>query len=801
MARIRGVLATHLPFEDALMPLIRFIPILVALLVVTTACSSGRPKADVWPTVDALPSGPPSDLDVRASATSLRRASDGFLYIVGGIPDSAASGSTFHARYSGEWPLADLPRPALARGTVLRTFGDEAAIVSLDYQFPNASLEGLEISWDTPTTDEKMGKGIATVLEANAGPNTDLRLDVGTDVGVQPGDIYAIMKPATEIDDPTDVQVPRRLTNICLVDSVADESATCRLWRGSRYLIGSGITKVGDDALFLEHTFGREPRKARIAISKVEGDDGGARDALVKLFREYVESIPNSNIEVVDADFTVDATREDFYRYDQGFEHEGIPTLIVGASIEEKDGKRRFMLNYTGTGPISGPGMVAAPPEHGVAAGTVDNLDPYVLRAFVGTVFGGVLVYRGQTSEALMHLHLLLRDDTMVGPLRWHVRDQYAMRWAALGNTDLSIWLVQEDERVAQSRDDQQAYLNALGTRVRLLDMVGQSDAAVEASAEFLAALESKKPSVSWLSAVAMHAEMLTAAGDLESAQKSVDRLLKACPSGCNGDLNMLLGGVFWSLPDDADEYRTELLDELVRMAKDSPTERLAAVRMYQGILKLRDETYDEALIDFLEAERLFDEVNDLSGVSRAKFYNFVTQLRRQEPQKAFETALESLEATRELRDFDSAARTYEALTGLYRNLDPNAQPGPYLAAAKDVMLAAIRSQLARGDFGGAAGSFFSLGVFLVRIGELDDSQAVLQQGVLFAIRSAKFDVASLAHLYLGLIARAKGDEEMFYDEIGRAKTMGGISDDPSILETIEEALKPPEPEAPTQVL
>jgi tetratricopeptide (TPR) repeat protein len=298
-----------------------------------------------------------------------------------------------------------------------------------------------------------------------------------------------------------------------------------------------------------------------------------------------------------------------------------------------------------------------------------------------------------------------------------------------------------------------------------------------------------------------MHAEMLTSAGEVAAARKAVARLFSACPNGCNGDLNMLLGGVFWSLPEGENEYRNELLEQLVRMAQAATADRLGGVRLYQGIIKLGDEAYDDALIDFLEAERLFKESNDLTGVARAKFYHFITQLRRNEPQKAFETALESIEATRELRDFDSAARTYEALTSLYRNLDPNAQPGPYLAAAKDVMLAAIETQLARGDFSGAAGSLFSLGVFLVRVGQLDDSKQILRQSVVFGIRSANFEVVALSHLYRGLVARVQGDQEMFIDEIRRARRMGALADDPAILETIDEALKPPEPEAPTQVL
>lgn len=776
--------------------------LVVTLVAMSVACGTSRPQVDVWPQVDALPSSPPSDLDVKAAASTLRRAGDGYLYVVGGIPDAVDVGSTFHARYSGDWPLNDLPRPALARGTVLRRYDDQAAVVSLDYQFPSAELEGLEISWDEATTDEKMGKGLGTVLEVEAGPNTDLRLDVGTDVGVQTGDIYAIVKPAAEPSEATDVQVPRRLTNICLVDEVADETSTCRLWRGSRFLIGAGVPNVGDEILFMEHTFGRKPRPARILIAQIEGDEEGTiRETLTNLFQKYSESVTNANLTVETSDRSVDATREDFFRYDREFPHGGVPTILVGASIVDTGDGESLMLNYTGIGPASGPGMFAAPPEGGVSAGPPNDLDAYVLRAFAGTAWGGVQVLRGQTSEALMHLHLMLRDKSVYGPLRWHIRDQYAMRWAALGNTDMSIWLVAEDEAAAQADDDQKAYLNALGTMVRLLERVGQTEAAVGAAREYLDARQGDKPSSTWLSAVAMYAEMLTANDEIEEAKEWVDVLLGACPDGCGGDLNSLLSGVYWTLPEEEDSYREELLERFADFVPEDANERQASVRYLQGINALQDERFDDALIAFLEAERLFDEADHLPGVSRAKFYNFVTQLRREEPQKAFETAIESLETTRELRDFESAARTYEVLANLYMNLAPDAQPGPYLAAAQDVMLSAVKSQLARGDFAGAADSFFSLGVFLVKVGQLDRAQSILQQGILFAIRSASFDVAAMSHLYLGLIARNKGDQETFLDEINRARVMGSIADDPSILETIEEALKPPEPEAPTQVL
>src|SRR5690606_1476051 len=116
-------------------------------------------------------------------------------------------------------------------------------------------------------------------------------------------------------------------------------------------------------------------------------------------------------------------------------------------------------VNYTGVGPAVGPGMVAAPPEGGVDLGPVDNLSADDLRAFASVLWSSVLVYRGQTSEALMHLHLALNDRTVRGPARWHARDQYAMRWAALDYVEQALWLVLQDEAVAKKRGDRRAFL------------------------------------------------------------------------------------------------------------------------------------------------------------------------------------------------------------------------------------------------------------------------------------------------------------------------------------------------------
>jgi tetratricopeptide (TPR) repeat protein len=708
------------------------------------------------------------------------------------------------ARYSGDWPLQDLPRPALAKGWILKRYNGGVALASIEYKLPDSEVDGLEITWESPDEIDELGKGLARVASLDPAERSDIELGIGQSLGAQPGDIYAILEPVKRVDDAHSLQLARRLLGICLVDTVAEDSSTCRLWRGSALVPSKRPIAVGDSALFLEHTYGRAPRQALIQIASIEGDDGNlVRDTLRDAFSGYLKSFPMPNATVDTVEESFDATSMDFHRNDTALEYEGHPQVVVGGSIVERDGVEHLVINYTGIGPAVGPGMVAAPPEGGVDLGPVDSLDANDVRALAGVVWAAVLVYRGQTSEALVHLHLVLSDRSVTGPFRWHARDQYAMRWAALGFVDQALWLVLEDERVAAQANNERAYLNAMGTRVRLYDLLELPAQAARASKQYLERREQfgEKDS-GWVSAVGMHAEMLLADGRVDEAQAVLKGLRENCPKGCEGDLGVMLAGAYWAAPEEESELRAALLEDIVHLAQEGSTERMASARTYQGLAALRDDRLEDALIAFLEAERLYGESNNLPGVARTKYFMFLAELGRQEPQKAFELAIESIERDRELGDFASAARTYERLAALYTNFNPQTKPGPWLGAARDVLTATVQAQLARGAYGKTSEGLFGLGAFLLRLGNLDSARNTLQRGVLFAIRSTRFDIAAMCHLWLGLIAREANDPETFRDEIHRAQVMAEISDDPSVMEAIQRALEPSDqPDDPTQLL
>lgn len=784
----------------------RSILLLACLLVLSigAGCKSVGARADdPWPRVDALPDAPPSDLDTSAPATILRQGSDGFVYVVGGLPDDVATGQSFVARYSGDWPLQDLPRPALAAGWILKRYDGGVALASVEYKLPEAEVDGLEITWESREQLDELGKGIASVEALQPAERSDVSLGVGGSLGAQPGDIYAILEPVRTVDDAQSLQLARRLLGICLVDNVAEDESTCRLWRGSSLVPGKRPIVVGDSALFLEHTYGRSPREATIQVASIEGDDGDLiRDTLRDALAGYLTSFPQPHASVTTVEQSFDATSIDFHRAEDELDYTGAAQTVVAGSIVERDGAKHLVVNYTGVGPAVGPGMVAAPPEGGVDLGSIDALEADDLRALAGVVWGAVLVYRGQTSEALVHLHMMLSDRRVRGPFRWHARDQYAMRWAALGFVEHALWLVSEDERVAARANDQRAFLNAMGTRVRLYDLLELPKEALRASGDYLERREKLGKDSGWVSAVGMHAEMLLTDGRVEDALRVLEELRQKCPDGCNGDLGVMLSGAYWAAPEDADELRTRLLEDIVDLAQTGSTERMASARTYQGLAALRDERLEDALIAFLEAERLYGESQNLPGIARTNYFMFLAELGRQEPQKAFERAIESIEQDRELGDFESAARTYERLAGMYTNFNPQTKPGPWLGAARDVLTATVQAQLARGSYGKTSEGLFGLGAFLLRLGNLDSARNTLQRGVLFAIRSTRFDIAAMCHLWLGLIARENNDPETFRDEIHRAQVMAEISDDPSVMEAIRRALEPSEePDDPTQLL
>ncbi len=788
-----------------------FAALLLSMLVSFGCGTTSQTRADLWPTPDALPDEPPSDLNTEAPAALLRAGSDGFVYVVG-MDEDVELGTPFLGRYSGEWPVRDVSRPTLVSGRLVQTYGDGVGLVHLSYTVPDAEADGLEVAWETEPIADNLGKGRAQITSVAESPSRNIELSIGTDQGVRAGDFYALLHDplsASAADEgeadqvePIDMQLSRRLAGVCMVQEVQDASATCVRWGASNRHPGVQNAREGDEAVFLEHTFGAAPREGVIQVATVTDGDESVQSALVAAMETYLESVTEPHVSVEATDAALDATAEDFYDVSDEVEPREGPQMVIGLSVVEIDGERRLIGNYTGAGAAAGPGMVAAPPERGVDLGPADSPDADRVESFVATVWAGMLVYRGQTSEALVQLHRMLGDPKLEGPLRWHARDQFAMRWGALGNYRESLWLVLEDETVATQKDDRQAWLNALGTRVRLYDFLDLPARAISTARRYLEAREQDKPGTSWRSALAMYAEMLMADERTEDALEVVEQLQEACPEGCDGELVSHISGIYWSVPTEETEARRDLLDFIIDNTDDDKPGQVASTRLYQGLYAMGTEDYTQALVAFLEAERLYGKQKNLSGQARAAYFAFLAELSRGNPQEAYNKAEEAQELERELNDYRSLAEIYSRMSVLYTNPEFLEKPGPYLGAASRVLTNAVESQVAMGDFGGAAENLLGLGGFMLKIGKGAQARSALTEAIGYAISFKRFDVAALAHLYLGIIAQQQGDMETFQDQIQKAQMMAELSDDPEIQEAIDNALSPDqEEEPPTQLL
>lgn len=797
---------------------------ILGIALASSACSgSGERVEDPWPTMSALPAGAPADLQPEAadtdasSAPRLLRGSDGFIY-ASGLDDSAEVGRAFLARYGGTWPVPDAERPVLAAGRLVEVYEGGVGLVHLTYTRPKAEIDGLRVTWEPAEQNTErpnytaLGKALGHIVEVGAEGSRRLTLSIGTEDGVRKGDFYALLadplstsngpKGAAKEDPAVMLQLSRRLSGVCMIKEVSDSQSVCHRWSGSGMLGRLAEPTVGQQALFLEHTFGAAPRKAVIQVASLENGDKAIQGKLADSMREFLGSLTEPTASVETIPLTLDPSATNFYRLIEGVERVDAPQVIIGAAIKSVDGEDHLIVNYAGLGSPAGAGMVAAPPTGGVDLGPVDALDSERLRAFHATVWAGVLVYRGQTSEALLLLDQLLNYPALTGPLRWHARDQYAMRWGALGHYREALWLVLQDEAVAAQNDDRDAHLNALGTRVRLYDFLDLPQRAVESARAYLDARTGEKPDSTWRSAVGMYAEMLMADAQVDAALAQVKLLEDACPDGCAGDLVSYLAGIFARVPSEQNEVRVDLFNRMEALGEDASPEYQAGIRIYQGLMALRADAFTQGLIAFLEAERLYKKVYNLSGQARALYFASVADMGRDEPQSAYERALQSQQLQMELNDFAASAELFKHMSALYTNPDFLQNPGRFLGGARQVLGGGVEAGLAMGDLGLAGEALLSFGSFQLKIGMEAQARETLSQAAALGTLSARFDLAALAHLYSAALARQSGDAAGFQREISRAQLMAELSQNPAIIEAVDEMINIEAPaEIPTQLL
>lgn len=759
-----------------------------------SGCATTTSEAG-WPAVD-VQARPPEKAE-RGEA-GIERGADGQLYLVGYEGEEVSIGARVIGRLGGEWPLQS-EAPAL--------FGAEVVEVGQGYQrlqplymIPETDLDALDVEISDDEELLRVGKGIGRVGDIDYTGPTHLTIDLGQREGVQAGDFYAIF------DDPQgesarSYQLTRRFIGVCMIVDRGETSSACRLWQGHPAYEWSGVIEAGKMALFLEPTFGRAPREAVILVNRLE--DAATQERIESMLRTYLERIPGTKIGLEVIDEAVDPQEVPFYRWNQRI-HREEPAVLLGLGLVTRNGKTHLHVNYTGIGPAVGPGMVAAPPEGGIDLGEVGDLGMASVSGLAAVVSGAVMVYRGENALALSHFNEALQSETLQGVLRWHARDQYLMRWAAMDRLEEALWLVAEDQAVAISRgQDERAYQNALGTAVRLFERIESYEQAQELAAEYLEARAEDRPQAAYLSARAMYAEMAMLAGATEEAEASTGELMQLCPDGCSGDLVSYLAGIFWSAYTqlDQEDFNDRLLARMVEVGQ-SDSEVMAGARMLQGWQFLATKDYEQALIAFLESERLYRQSNLPYGEARSQFYIALVQIARQEYQDAFERAMVAMEYMEAVGDVRTRARILERISAIYFDLSEISRSDNYLGAAVRVFGEGVEAQLALGNYKLAAEGSFGFGRFMFQVRQFEQARGSLARSVILGLKVGHYETVALSHLFLAMIAREEGDQATFEAEVGRARLMAELAGDPMINEVIESVISPGQgPEDPTQLL
>lgn len=763
--------------------------ILVSVLVfLATGCKTLRgpgPRVD-WPEAQALPDAPPESLETESKGgLKLVEAEDGFVYAVGDLSDVEA-GDTFEARYGGDWPFEQKP-PVLGIGQVVRNYSG-AALVQLLYERPDVEVDGAVVNPVEEVSNRAVGKGLAKVESVEKGT---VKTSLGAKVGVKKGDVYGVLSAKSRLGTS---QLSQQLRGMCVVSSVSAGGSECRPIAGNEHHPSATSLSPGQRLVFLTHRL--QPSDSQSAIVELAGVEGGAnshRGDVKEVFEAYFDGLKNPTVDMKTLDESFDATRLDFYRIEQERKLADRPQILVGLSVDKRGGQRRLIANYTGLGSPWGPGMVAAPPKGGVDLGPASSPDPVKLKQLASTVWIAALVYRGQNARALLHLKQMLQDGDFAGPFRWHLRDQFAMRWGAFGYYREALWLVEQDEAIAINRE---ARLNAFGTRVRLYDYIGESKTAVEEARRYFDEYKDQRPNILYRSALGMYAEMLMANGQTSKAVQKVYELEDMMAGTDNGrEFRTTVAGVFWAMPkrvkegDGLSDVEREVLDVLTKHESKRSDGEMAVIRFYQGVKYLRSGDPEQALIGFHESARLYNKLNEISGLARSKFVALLAELDRRKPQRAFETGREVEQLEKRMGDYEGVARIYRHLISLYTDPEFRKKPGEWMRSATGVLTTNIEQELTLGRVGKAADGMLTLGSFRMRYDQISKSKTTFKRAIQMAVSSTRFDLAAVGHLRLGLIAKKQGNKEAFKAQIEKARAFAELSGDPAIEAHIEKVV------------
>ena len=785
--------------------------LLILLMMTTFGCQTlGDVERVNWPSESARTTQIPSELQgLDPEQPVIKAASDGFVYLVTSDETAMNVGDQIRGVYAGEWPLEG-PRPALMAGQVVESLGEGVYSLHVTYAKNDIEVDGLRAKRVKEGEAPVVGKGITDIEKYNKKSRV-MQLRAGRKSGLRKGDIYALLGDRKS-NLPTSMQLSQRLVGLCKVVDLRTERARCRLLKPNRAHPANFVApKRADMALFVEHRLRpQQPTEDEpiVFISSPESSHGNSvRERVSDVFGQYFGGRLDRKKVTERLDTAVDATAYDFFSYEDKVPSTKTPSMLVGASVVDKQGRPHLIVNYTGVGSAWGPGMVAAPPKGGVDLGPVGDVERREIEAFAAVVWAGYLVYRGETSRALLHMAQMLRDGSIRGAFRWHLRDQFAMRWGVFGHMREALWLVLQDEQIAEDRYGREARLNAMGTRVRLYDFLGLSQKALQLAETYYLACEHHKPNSVYLSALSMYAEMAMVAGKPSKALQLIHRLEQEIPEDKQTELKYLVTGAFWSMPrgdgEDIERAEKRLMEIMTaNQSMDQPPREMAFVRFYQGVNEFREGNGEQALVALFEAARLYRKAGDRQGEARAKYFTFLTQLQRTEPQQAFNEGNDVIDLETKMGDYRNRADVYRYMATLYSNPSYLEKPGQWIRGANRILSSHIQHQMSMGRFGAMAEGLLKQASFYAKIGRMSQSRSLIEEAVSQGVSNVRFDVAAMGHLYLAMIAKREGNEDNYDEHVELARQMAALADDPSIAAAIEKVLQSgPSSDVPTTIL
>lgn len=765
------------------------------------SCStSTQNRHDTWPKETGLPTTAPSNLKT-SQKTTIRKGRDGFYYIIGGLENIHIGDGFLVKTDKGEWPIHGQRRPTFAKGYIAKKFNARVALVTFEYKMPDVQLEGARITWE-PDPSVRIGKGLASFripTEAKTDKKRALSpeyvfLNIGKEHGLQSGDIYAIASPIYNPIHASDTQISKRIKAICKVGSVSKRESKCKLLYDQ---LPNTPIQAHDFAVFLDHGYERPPVPFSLHFLNFKNDkENKIQKALIERIETLNKNISNTRVKIFTIDQIVDAKDPAFSRLMNNSKEmnnskkKGL-TITIAGSIVEVESIPHLFINYTTHIKTRGIKILA---DNIIDLGPIDTLNNEILDPFSMLIWSSIHDQRGRTSQAMMQLRALFEYPNLNPKIRQLARFLFVKQWGNLNRSHEALWLIRQDKASTAKNINimQNVMHQALDIEIQILEKLKLNKLALQYAEELKNSIT--KNSDTYYAFYARYLELLAANDNTQKLTHAVETFQKKiCSNTCIQNLPIFLINIHRRLSHGG-SFKNELLKKIENSVDRKNTNQMGNLRIAQGLNALRERSFDDALLAFLEAEDYFKHRDATYDISRTYALISLTEQNRGDYQAAFEKGLQALQLHQDMDNFSGATRTYAQLATLYSKSSSSIRPGPYLGAADDVFEGYYHSQLAMGNLREASTALLRHGDFAMYLRRLDKAKEKFNQALPIARVSAQFKNAALLHLRLAMLAKDERDDQRFKFEMAAAEAMAKLTEEENFKSLIEKFHSAPSP-------